>query len=159
MSRLGKLFVIASTFILGSQTTLLAQSITMVEEDWELDLNTPNSSKSSPQLTCAMSPLGDCNSLYATFDINKRSIDAKGGGLQVEIWYADNLAAGGSPVGNFREHQLTVRRRRESAMDAAAMSMSRACSRLKSSMARRRRGGSSGATATSWPRPPPASTI
>ena len=46
--------------------------ITKVDEYWELDLNTPNTAKSAPQLTFLISPTGTTDSLYAVFVVNQR---------------------------------------------------------------------------------------
>jgi len=58
--------------------------ITKVDEYWELDLNTPNSANSAPQLTFLISPTGTTNSVYAVFVVNQR--DGEVGGLQLQLW-------------------------------------------------------------------------
>jgi hypothetical protein len=73
-------------------------SITQVEEDWELDLNTPNSADGAPQLTCLMSTSGSTSGIYSVFQINQRTEpDGNIGGLQLQLWNGGSLLA----VGNF----------------------------------------------------------
>lgn len=96
MNKFTKRFVLACFVLFCVGSSGFAQSITMIEEDWELDLLTPNSMKSSPQLVCALSPYANCQSYYATFDINKRSTDGAGGGLQVQLWYGQQLLGFGN---------------------------------------------------------------
>lgn len=98
MGRHWKTFCFVGGILFASQVVCYAEVITMVEEDWELILNAPNATISTPQLTLAISPVANCNSLYATFEINKRSIDTKAGGLQIQMWNGDNLASGGTSV-------------------------------------------------------------
>jgi hypothetical protein len=52
--------------------------ITKVDEYWELDLNTPNSANSAPQLTFLISPTGTTNSVYAVFVVNQRDGEVGG---------------------------------------------------------------------------------
>lgn len=93
MLRFASCCVVTSVIVCGSAQDVHAQAINAVEEDWELNLNTPNSLKSSPQLTCTMSPIGNADGFYATFDINKRSVDGRGGGLQVQLWHGQGRLA------------------------------------------------------------------
>jgi hypothetical protein len=58
--------------------------ITKVDEYWELDLNTPNSANSAPQLTFLISPTGTTDSVYGIFVVNQR--DGAVGGLQLQLW-------------------------------------------------------------------------
>jgi hypothetical protein len=99
MFRFVKLLVVTGVFLLSSGGSGFAQTITQVDEEWELDLKGPNSLKSSPQLTCSMSPTSNCDSIYVTFVINKRVYpEGKGGGLQVQIWNGNTLLATGDAV-------------------------------------------------------------
>lgn len=76
-----------------------AEDITAIEEEWELIVGTPNVSRSSPQVSCAISPLGHLGSLHAVFDVNQRTVrDSEGGGTQLNVYDGDVLL--GSSTGN-----------------------------------------------------------
>ncbi|MBI2825112.1 MAG: hypothetical protein HYX69_10540 [Planctomycetia bacterium] len=69
-----------------------AQDITKVEEDWEVDIDVPGTSLSSPQLTFLMSPVGDTSAGYVVFTLNERtSPDPVGGGMQLQLWNGGSL--------------------------------------------------------------------
>ncbi len=58
-----------------------------VEEDWELVVGDPDPSVCGPQVTCAMSPIGDADSLHAIFNINHQTLDSFiPGGMQLQVW-------------------------------------------------------------------------
>jgi hypothetical protein len=65
--------------------------VVKVEEDWELDVGTPNTNDSAPQLTFLISPTGDTNSYYAVFTVNQRLTLDDVGGLQLQIWNGESL--------------------------------------------------------------------
>jgi len=93
-----KRFALACLIVVSWGAVSSAQAISAIEEDWELDLNTPNSAKSSPQLVCVTSPSADCEGYYATFEINKQSAGGGAGGMQVQLWHgSDQLAVGSFP--------------------------------------------------------------
>jgi hypothetical protein len=61
--------------------------IVRVEEDWELVLLTPDPVNTAPQVTCAVSPIGDLSSVYATFELNHQSQPGFAtGGLHLQLW-------------------------------------------------------------------------
>lgn len=66
-----------------------------VEEDWELDLNEPDSDVCSPQFHSVMSPYGTLNGLYFQVTWNYRELpDVAEGGLQLQVWGGeDNFAS------------------------------------------------------------------
>jgi hypothetical protein len=58
-----------------------------VEEDWELAIGTPASTRNAPQIVTMISPLGHVESFHATLDLNHHSIPTyAAGGLQFEVW-------------------------------------------------------------------------
>src|SRR5689334_4717104 len=57
--------------VIGNRSEVRAQSITQIEEDWELDLNTPNSLWTLPQLNCVTSAGGDLRSMHAVFLVDQ----------------------------------------------------------------------------------------
>jgi len=62
-------------------------TIVRVEEDWELVVATPDTDSNGPQLACVISPVGDLNSVYATFELNHQSLPSYvPGGLQLQVW-------------------------------------------------------------------------
>lgn len=71
-----------------AQTT----NITRVEEDWELVISAPSPTSDAPQVTCAISPVANTESLYATFMVNHRDAPAfEAGGLQLQAWNGKTL--------------------------------------------------------------------
>jgi len=64
-----------------------AQTIVRVEEDWEMVVGEPDPTADAPQVTCVISPQGNVDGIYATFELNNRTTpDFAAGGLQFEIW-------------------------------------------------------------------------
>lgn len=78
--------------LLFAVSPALADSpIVRVEEDWEMVLLTPDPNSVGPQVVCAISPVGDLNSVYATFEINHGSYPKfSGGGLNLQVWNGDS---------------------------------------------------------------------
>jgi hypothetical protein len=61
--------------------------VVAAEEDWELVLKEPDVPTVAPQVTCAMSPFGDLNDTYFTFEINHLSAPSfSPGGLHIHAW-------------------------------------------------------------------------
>ncbi len=58
-----------------------------VEEDWELVLNEPSAENAAPQVTCAISPVGNFDGVYANLELNHGTLPAySAGGLQLQAW-------------------------------------------------------------------------
>jgi len=58
-----------------------------VEEDWEMVVGEPDPAADAPQVTCVISPHGNVDGIYATFELNHRNTpDFAAGGLQFEVW-------------------------------------------------------------------------
>ena len=65
-------------------------TIVRVEEDWELVVGAPDSVADAPQVSCTIAPVGNVNSVYATFVLNHQSLPGyTAGGLQLQIWDGD----------------------------------------------------------------------
>ena len=62
-----------------------------VQEQWEVDLNTPSDARSAPQLTFLISPTGNTSGLYAVFVVNQR--DGSAGGLELQLWNGETKIA------------------------------------------------------------------
>jgi hypothetical protein len=72
------------------QDSTTPEPITQVEEDWELVLNEPNSSREAPQFQTVMSPFGNLDSYYALVIWNYRELpEYAPGGLQLQSWEGD----------------------------------------------------------------------
>jgi len=83
------LIVAACSSVAVAQTS---PTVVRVEEDWELVIETPDPGSDGPQITCAISPLGNLDSLYATFELNHQSeLTFEAGGLQLQIWDGEVL--------------------------------------------------------------------
>lgn len=75
----------------------LAAEIVRVEEDWQLQVATPDPVSDAPQITCLISPVGDVRSIHAAFELNQRSLPCfSAGGLQLQLWNGE------SPQGNLQ---------------------------------------------------------
>ena len=90
-----------------------ASNIVRVEEDWSLNVSSPEQGTVAPQLTTVISPQADTNSLYAVFAINHRALpDFSGGGLQLQLWRNDTAESytnfHNDAMLNYREAQETV---------------------------------------------------
>jgi hypothetical protein len=68
-----------------------ATDISRVEEYWEVDLDTPDAARGTPQLNFLISPTGASNGLHAVFTVNHR--DGSIGGLQLQLWNGESLVA------------------------------------------------------------------
>jgi len=68
--------------------------ITQIDENWEAQIGTPNSSLGSPQMTFLISPTGDTSGYYAVFTVNQR--DGAVGGLQLTLYNGDTAVSGAS---------------------------------------------------------------
>lgn len=67
-------------------TSLHAQGVVRVEEDWSLQVNEPDQQLDSPQITTAMLPLGPNSSTVFFLDINHGTTpDYSAGGLQLRV--------------------------------------------------------------------------
>lgn len=97
-------------------STLVAQeapTIVRVEEDWTLNVTSPQQGICAPQLTTVISPTADTNSIYAALDVNHRALpDFAGGGLQLQLWNnesAENYVnLPNDSMLNYREAQETI---------------------------------------------------
>lgn len=70
-----------------------APRIVRVEEDWELQVATPDPNNDAPQVSVVFAPTADVDWAYAEFDINHHSHpDFIAGGLQLQVW------SGGRPI-------------------------------------------------------------
>jgi hypothetical protein len=82
-------YFFALAMLLSASVMTLGADVTAVEEDWQLDIDTPSAARSSPQLNCVMSATGDNLSYYAVLLINQQS--SQGGGLELQLWHGQTL--------------------------------------------------------------------
>jgi hypothetical protein len=85
----GGLAVVA--LVLANSSQLRAQTVTAIEEDWQLDINTSNSVRSSPQFNCLTSTGADIQSLHAILLVNQH--ETTSGNLQLQLWSGDQRLA------------------------------------------------------------------
>ena len=79
--------VLALAAVLGSAALADSPSVVRIEEDWELVIGTPSANSDAPQVTSAISPLGNVESLHATFVVNNHDVPTfTAGGLQLQVW-------------------------------------------------------------------------
>lgn len=82
-----KVAVCLALGVLGACLPVSAQEVVRVEEDWELVLGEPDPVIVGPQVTTTMSPTGNLDGLYFTFEINHRSAPWwTPGGLTIHQW-------------------------------------------------------------------------
>lgn len=63
------------------------QLVTRVEEDWVLEVGTPDPELGTPEIVNVLTPTGDLNSEYAVFELNHGSLHTyRAGGLQLQGW-------------------------------------------------------------------------
>jgi hypothetical protein len=87
------LLVVAGMSIAGMTQPANAQvTVVRVEEDWELVIATPDEDGDSPQVTTAMSPAGDDEADYCSFELNHQSQPSYfPGGLHLHAWDGEYL--------------------------------------------------------------------
>ena len=82
----------------GVFSTQLAASnpvrIVRVEEDWELKVLTPDTNSAGPQVTCILSPCGEVDCVYGTFELNHRSVPSYvPSGLHLQAWCGQEVVS------------------------------------------------------------------
>ena len=83
--------------LLGACSTAVAADVTAIEEDWQIDVATPSSLLSSPQINCLTAAVGNVDSYYALLLVNQKS--AEGGGMELQLWKGQTLLSS-SQLGN-----------------------------------------------------------
>ena len=79
--------VLVLAAVVGSAALADSPSVVRVEEDWELVIGTPSPNSDAPQVTSVISPLGNVESLHATFVVNNHDLPTfTAGGLQLQVW-------------------------------------------------------------------------
>lgn len=64
--------------------------VIQVEEDWELVIADPDAGTTAPQVTCSISPRSDLSNLYATIELNHKTMPAFAtGGVHLQTWSGD----------------------------------------------------------------------
>lgn len=82
-------FFAVVSLAIQSSSQVRAESVTSIEEDWQLQIDTPNAAKSSPQVNCLTSTGADIESPYALFLVNQPG--STGGNLQLQLWNGGQL--------------------------------------------------------------------
>ncbi len=86
--------VMTSLLFFSAAHAVAQSNIVQIEEHWELSIGEPDTQLSAPQATMAMSPQADLDGQYFLFSINHRNVpDYEPGGLQVQLWDADDAIA------------------------------------------------------------------
>ncbi|MCH8244133.1 MAG: hypothetical protein IH897_16205, partial [Planctomycetes bacterium] len=64
--------------------------IVRVEEDWVLEVISPNLEESSPQIITAMSSTNQLADVHALFELNHRTLpEYSAGGMGLQLWSGD----------------------------------------------------------------------
>lgn len=67
-----------------------SSTITRIEEDWEIQIDTPNPDETAPQISVVTTPYADLSGPYTVFEINNFTLpDFSGGGLQLQSWFGE----------------------------------------------------------------------
>lgn len=68
-----------------------SSDISRIEEDWEIQLDTPNPDETAPQISVVTTPYADLAGPYTVFEINNFTLpEFSGGGLQLQSWFGEN---------------------------------------------------------------------
>ena len=78
--------ILAFSPAFGTARTQLPLVPDRVEEDWELVVGDPNQSLNGPQISTTMSPVGDNNRNFVTFNLNYREGGYRAGGMELQVW-------------------------------------------------------------------------
>eukprot|EP00913_Durusdinium_trenchii_P008366 g7859.t1 len=92
MCRLKRTFAaVAAAFIaLGTTHSMADEPIVRVEEDWTVEIGSPDPEKHAPQILIVMSPTETPNWKHAIFELNHRSLpDYSAGGMQLQAWLGE----------------------------------------------------------------------
>ncbi len=61
-----------------------------VEEDWEVEINTPDPDGHAPQIITAMASRSELTDVHAVFELNHSTLpEYNAGGMQLQIWSGD----------------------------------------------------------------------
>lgn len=92
LSHLAIAVVAVTSSVVGASPALAQTSpqVVQVEEDWELVIQNPDSGNVAPQVTCTISPNLQLNTLYATFELNHKTVpEFAAGGVHLQLWSND----------------------------------------------------------------------
>ncbi len=82
--------VAAAILAMGTTTIEASDPIVRVEEDWTVEIGTPDSEKHAPQIVIVMSPVETLTWKHAIFELNHRSLpDYSAGGMQLQGWLGE----------------------------------------------------------------------
>jgi hypothetical protein len=86
--------VLIVSFLLVGASWAQTTDIMEIQESWELVVGTPSIASDAPQITCAMAPVGNIESVYATFMVNHQAEPSyTAGGLELQVWNGKTLLA------------------------------------------------------------------
>jgi len=97
-------YVLAAMLVLAG--TLSAQAtdsnVVTIEEDWVIEMRSPDPDGHAPQIINAMSSTQDLGDVHAMFELNHRTLpDYTAGGMQLQIWsHQTNLVHRPGPKGS-----------------------------------------------------------
>jgi hypothetical protein len=67
-----------------------AADIVRVEEDWKVEVGTPDVDTEAPQIVTVIGPQNSTDGLYAVFEMNHNTLpDYQAGGLQLQAWQGE----------------------------------------------------------------------
>jgi hypothetical protein len=82
-------YVLAALIVIASSLSAQAtdSNVVRVEEDWVIEMRSPDPSGHAPQIINAMSSTPDLGDMHAVFELNHRTLpDYSAGGMQLQIW-------------------------------------------------------------------------
>lgn len=84
---------VAVVLVLGFANTAVGQTaapVVRIEEDWRVEIGTPDPDCDSPQIITVMSPTGSIDGFHVMFELNHMTQpDYFSGGMQLQCWYHD----------------------------------------------------------------------
>jgi hypothetical protein len=88
-------FVVTAFLVMRTPAVVCAvdeAAITRVEEDWQVEIATPNASEYAPQITTVISPHANLDHAYAKFKLNNAAQPRfEAGDLQIQCWCGDSF--------------------------------------------------------------------
>lgn len=91
------LIVMSTCLFAASRAAADDPSIIRVEEDWRVEVGTPEPEDHAPQIVTVLSPVGNLEREHSVFELNHASFpDYTSGGMQLQFWRQDWLWGYGS---------------------------------------------------------------
>lgn len=99
------LLVMSTCLFAASRAAADGPNIVRVEEDWRVEVGTPEPEDHAPQIVTVLSPVGNLEREYSVFELNHATFpEYTSGGMQLQCWRNDWLWGYGSTPHNQKLH-------------------------------------------------------